>query len=372
MGLKLQELQKVVKGVAKKEKNAELLREEISRVLGPKVLTSHGLERMAESANDRIDFLNASRQPYEKIRPSLLLKFIDSDSAEVRKLVAQLIPESFLKLLMKDPAPEVRSAVARRLPPHLLKEMVRRFPHDDNIRALKEKRFVEGGVPTPKVVDEPFDMYGKEPMGKAYDDIDHPGLTDTWYDTTALKIFNMYGRSIEEQWEEDTVHRYVDSFASMHIDIDREKLLKKVYDLLDDRNNKVVKESLFKELAARLRLEDLEVMPIIPETVDPVEELLSMKSSSESYVSRFEEVFSVDYKSSKNPSHVRGICEGSESVFHPSCATSPTRVLRPVDEKALDSYVKAWNFKEKSPQYRLAWTPDQDVMNLVNFHLELK
>ncbi|MBM3194336.1 MAG: hypothetical protein FJZ60_01070 [Chlamydiae bacterium] len=372
MSLKLQELQKIVKGVVKKEKSVELLREEISRVLGPQVLTSHGLERMAESANDRIDFLNATRQSYEEVRPSLLLKFIDSDSVEVRKLVAQLIPESFLKLLMKDPSSEVRSAVARRLPLHFLKEMVRRFPHDDNIRTFEKKRLAEAGVPTPKIADEHFDMYGNEPLGNSYKDVEHPGLTDAWYDTTALKIFSMYGRNVEEQWEEDSVHRYVDSAASMYVDVDRDKLLKKVYDLLDARDDKVVKESTLKELAASLRLADSEVMPIISEAIDPVAELLSEKLSSESYISRFEEVFSVDYKNSKNPSHARGICEGPEDVFHPTQALSPSRALRFVDEKALDSYTKAWNFRERDAQYRLAWTQSQDEINLVNFHLELK
>jgi hypothetical protein len=373
MALKLQELQKIVKSVVKEEKNAEVLREEVTRVLGPTVLTTRGLERMAESANDRLDVLDAMNRAYDQIKPSVLLKFIDSNSADVRKLVARLLPENFLKPLMKDPSPEVRGTVARRLSHGLVKEMVRRFPNDDNLRSIeKTKRLMEKGLPSPKIEEEYFDMYGEEPLGNAYDDVEHPGLTDAWYDTLALKIFNMYGRNIESQWEEDTVHRYVDSISSMHVDVDREKLLKKVYELLDSRDEKVVKESTLKNLAARLRLEDEEVMPVIPETVDPVEEMLSSRLSNHEYVSRFEKTFFVEHKATKTPDYLNEICEGTGIVFHPAQAKIPSQSLRPIDERALDTYVKAWNFKESKSLYRLTWSPDQERIDLVNFHLELK
>jgi hypothetical protein len=255
----------------------------------------------------------------------------------------------------------------------MVKEMVRRFPNDDNLRSIeKTKRLMEKGLPSPKIEEEYFDMYGEEPLGNAYDDVEHPGLTDAWYDTLALKIFNMYGRNIESQWEEDTVHRYVDSISSMHVDVDREKLLKKVYELLDSRDEKVVKESTLKNLAARLRLEDEEVMPVIPETVDPVEEMLSSRLSNHEYVSRFEKTFFVEHKATKTPDYLNEICEGTGIVFHPAQAKIPSQSLRPIDERALDTYVKAWNFKESKSLYRLTWSPDQERIDLVNFHLELK
>ena len=60
MGLKLNELQKVVKNVVKNERNIDALRGEIVRTLGHTILVSRGLERMAESANERLDILEAT------------------------------------------------------------------------------------------------------------------------------------------------------------------------------------------------------------------------------------------------------------------------------------------------------------------------
>lgn len=374
MGLKLNELQKVVKNVVKKEKSIDSLREEVVRTLGPTILVSRGLERMAESANHRLDILEATDRAYQKIRPALLLKFIDSDSPEVRKMVARLLPESFLKSFMRDPDASVRAAAARRLPSNLVNEMTRRFPQDDTLRQiLKTKKLMEAGIPTPDVDDEEFDMNGYEPIGDVFGDVDYPDLTDAWYETTALKILNMYGRNIEEQWEEATVHRLVDSMASMGVDVDREKLLDAVYDLLEQRADAVLEEGSLASIASRLRLEEIEVMPVISENMDPVQQLLSTNSSSSEYIKRFEEVFSVKYTTSKNPAAIV-MSEGPDRVTHPTSAVLLGKSTRSVDERAVDAYVHAWNTKNRisgETYYRLAWSPDV-VGGLVNFHLELK
>lgn len=375
MGLKLKELQKVVKSVIKEEKNAEHLREEVLKVLGPTILTSCGLERMAESANERIDILEATGREVGQIRPSLLLKFVDSDSVEVRKLVARLIPESFLKMLSTDSDPAVRAVVATRSSSGLVHEMVRKFPYDDTLRAIgRSRRLFEAGLPTPEVQDEEFDMYGDMPLSDATDDTQHPGLTDTWYKTLALKIVNMYGRNVEEQWEEDTVHRYVDSMKSMGTDIDRNKLMDAVYDFLDQRNERVMAESSLKSIAQRLRNEDMVVMPVISEAADPAKDLISSGYTTGEYIEKFEEAFSVKYATSENPAY-RTLAEGAKDVSHPASAMMPGSMSRNVDERAVDAYVNAWNTRESirgSAPYRLNWTHDPEVVNMVNFHLELK
>jgi len=375
MGLKLKELQRVVKNVIKEEKNSQLLRAEVVKALGPTILTSQGLVRMAESANERIDILEAMNRTYGQVRPSLLLKFVDSDSTEVRKLVARLLPESFLKLMITDSNPAVRAAVARRLPISAVNEMVRRFPNDDTLRAIeRSKKLAEAGLPTPEISDEEFDMYGEMPLSDATDDTQHPGLTDTWYNTLALKIVNMYGRNIEEQWEEDTVHRYVDSMKSMGVDVDRDKLMEKVYDLLEQRDERVMAEGSLKSLAQRLRNEEMVVMPMLSESVDPVKELISSGYTTVEYIQKFEESFSVKYVTSKNPAYLT-LAEGAEKVSHPASAELPGSMSRNVDERAVDAYVTAWNTRESirgAAPYRLNWSRDPEVINMVNFHLELK
>jgi len=373
MGLRLNELQKVVKNVVKNERNIDSLRGEIVRTLGPTILVSRGLEKMAESANDRLDILEATNRSYEKIRPALLLKFIDSTSSEVRKLVARLLPESFLKPLMSDSDSAVRAATARRLSTKLVSEMVRRFPQDDTLRQImKTKRLVEAGISTPDINDEEFDMYGLEPMGGVFGDVDYPDLSDVWYDTTAIKIVNTYGRSIEEQWEEATVHQYVDSMASTGVEVDRQKLLDAVYDLLEKRADTVLEESSLASIAARCRLAATEVMPTISETIDPVKALLDNRHSFGEYIKKFEEVFSVKFTASINPAS-KIMMESPTRIKHPTSATTTTSTIRSIDEQAIDAYVKAWNVKNHvkgETYYRLTWSPADD--RLVNFHLELK
>ena len=232
---------------------------------------------------------------------------------------------------------------------------------------------LEAGLPTPEIEDEEFDMYGLEPIGDVFGDVDYPDLTDAWYDTLALKILNMYGRNIEEQWEEATVHRYVDSMASMGVEVDRQRLLDAVYDLLEQRADAVLEENSLASIAARLRLEETVVMPVISESIDPVQQLIESRPSPSDYIKKFEELFSVKYVNSKNPAAAI-MTEGTTRVVHPASAQLFNKSIRNVDEKAVDAYVNAWNSRNKMKgenYYKLAWAQG-DVDGLVNFHLELK
>lgn len=373
MGLKLNELQKVVKNVVKNERNVDTFRGEITRTLGPTILVSRGLERMAASANEHLDILEATDKSYEKIRPALLLKFIDSTSPAIRKLVARLLPETFLKRFMKDSDPLVRSAVAVRMPLRLINEMIRYFPNDDMLRQIfKDKRLSEAGLPTPKVEDEEFDIYGIKPIGNISSNFDYPDLTDSWYDTLAIKIISTYGRDIEQQWEEAIVHRYVDSMASMGVKVDLQRLLDSIYELLEKREDAALKENSLASLAARLRLEETVIMPVIP-GIDPVLQLVESKTSPGTYIKKFEELFSVKYTTSKNPA-ANIIAEATSHVQHPISAQLSSNSIRSIDERAVDTYVNVWNSKNKmngENYYNLVWTQG-NKNRTINFSLELK
>lgn len=374
MGLKLKELQKVVKKVVREEKNSKALCEEITKVLGPTIVSSHGVETMSRSANERLDILEALDRRVGSARPSILVKFVHSDSAETRKLVARLLPEHFLKMLMNDPAPSVRAAVARRLPLRLVEDMCRSFPKDDNLYSIKSsKKLLESGLPTPKVDDEEFDMYGDEPMGDMVGELDMPDLTEAWYDSQAQKLCSFYGGNIEGHWEEIAVRRFCDSMASMGVEVDEEKLMDAVYQVLADRDEAALEEGFLKRVSSSLLAESMEVMPVISEDIDIVDEMSSLAGSN--YIEKFEEVFSVEHSKSQNPSYLAGINEGVRVVTHPSAATSPHRVVTVSDERAIDSYVRAWNSREHlsgNDTYSLKWSHDPETINMVNFHLELK
>jgi len=375
MSLKLKELQKVVDKIVRNESSARALQEEILRVLGPTILTSRGLVRMAKSANARLDVLEATGRSCSQVKPSLLVKFVSAESPEVRRLVARLVPENFLKLFVRDSDPAVREATARRLPLPLIKEMTKRFPKDDTLKTIHRSRsLVEAGLPDPKIVAEPFDMYGEESMDEMIGEVEDSDFSDTWYATAARNIIKQYGSNIERQWEELAVSRYCASMKSMGVEIEQEKLLDAVYDCLDERDESILDEGLFKKLANRLRLDEVAVMPVLSESVDPVKGLISSVCTSREYIKKFEESFGVKYVSSVNPAH-RILAEGPERVSHPASVVLPVFSFRNVEERALDTYVSAWNtresFKGNTP-YRLSWSPSPEVVNMAHFHLELK
>jgi hypothetical protein len=275
---------------------------------------------------------------------------------------------------MKDSDPSVRSAVAKRLSYNLVLEMSRRFPADDNIsNILLSKRLEESGIATPKIDDEEFDIYGQGLMSDMTD-VDDVELTDAWYDSQASKIVNFYGGNIEGQWEEIAVKRHCDSMHSMGVEVDQNKLLDAVFEILNSREDELVKESSLSKTAKKLRLEESFFMPVISENEDVVKKLISSGYTTGEYIKKFEEAFSVKYAMMENPAY-RAISEGSEKVMHPVSAVMPGSSARNVDERAVDTYVTAWNTRQQikgSSPCKLAWSPDPEVINMVNFHLELK
>ena len=160
----------------------------------------------------------------------------------------------------------------------------------------------------------------------------------------------------------------------MGVEVDYEKLLDAVYDILETRTDKALEEGSFAKLAARLRSEDFEVMPIISETTDVVTSLASSNLSSSEYIKKFEETFSVRHATSNNPAY-RILKEGNEKVVHPISAKLPGKIVRSVDERAIDTYVNAWNSRQQLSNkvpYKLVWAHDAESYDIVNFNLELK
>ena len=359
MGLKLKELQKFVDNIVKEEKSVELLRNELLATLGPNVLTTVGLNQMALSANEILDIYEVNNKEIRQIKPSLLLKFSDSESAEVRRLIVRLLPESFLKQFATDASSSVRAAVARRLPWEIVAEIVRCYPHDEELLFIEEKKRLKNTLP--KIINEPFDMYGSKPVGTIFDNLEDLDLTDSWYESTASNIIKKFGKTLESNWEELAVQQIYDAANSEGIEVDKQKLLDCVYSMLDSREEKIVDESL------------INVMPILSESFDAVENLVSSKLSSKDYIERFEKIYGVKYEAVQNPGYFLYAESLSEKIMCPVTADLPKNFIRRIDEKALDLYVAAWNMREKSQdQYRkLSWSPSALEENTVNFYLEL-
>jgi hypothetical protein len=375
MHLKLEKLQKIVKNAIKDEKRGDLLKEEITRVVGPVVVTTVDLRLMAETANKHLDVLMKSGKRINPAKTSILLKFIDSSESEVRRLVARLLPESFVKRMMFDTSRSVRLAVAERLTSGLVFEMVKKWPSDDQLASTyRQKKLYEQGLPSPKLNDEEFDINGEEPLGDTAMYDDHPGMTDAWYDSLARKLVNQCGSTIESNWEEKLVDAYVNGHKSQGYEIDSQKLLDAVYDHLSSRDKKSLEENTLQKIVANLREEELmntDVMPVINESIDVVDSLVKSNVSPAEYIQKFESVFSVTKTAVPNIGRKQGINENFARVIVPSNAMLPVSSFRSVDEKAIDLYVGSWNRQRqlRNQPYRLSWSPNGK--NKISFHLGL-
>jgi hypothetical protein len=152
-------------------------------------------------------------------------------------------------------------------------------------------RFLLGEVESAKVDDEQFDMYGEEALGDAVKQRDDIELSDQWYESLARKFIQDYGTNLEGQWEELLVKRYCSSVkATSGVEVDTEKLLKCVKDLLEEREELHLKRNELKESASRRASH---MLPEYVESKDPVKELLHTNCSASQYVALAKSVFKI-------------------------------------------------------------------------------
>lgn len=381
MHLKLRELQRVVKRTIKEERSHTVLRDELCRVLGPSILGSDNFSRIAELANERLDYLEATGSPVrrEDFRISALTEALGSDSPHVRKLAARLLPAKMAAPLLDDRSSIVRCAAARRLPFELVRESVRRHPTDDQLRTIaRAKKLDEAGLPKPSEQEPHLDIYGDEPLGDAVK-TQSPlkDFPDTWYERLARKLCKEYGTNLEGQWEEILATRVAASHLSVGVTIDRNKLLKAIYDCIEEREEALLGEGSLAALRHRLLREshlDDAVMPVIEEAADPVAELLESSTSSSEYVERAEKLFSV--RKAAVPPGIKKyrIGEGYKFDTHVPVNGRVPGTHSVVTERALDRYVDSWNAVQSrsGEPYRLSWAPHPIAVDMVSFNLELK
>jgi hypothetical protein len=377
MHLKLKELANVAKKTITEEKITNALRKEVARVLGPSVLTDVRLERMAECANDRIDVLERTRRADDfDFRPSIVSKFMNNPSAEVRRFVARVLPEQYVARMWHDHDLSVRHAVARRLPLTKVQEMVSRDPGDDELRVImRNKRIQEAGITLPKVEDEPFDMYGEDRLGDAVKQGEEPEMSDQYYATLAHRLISDYSGNMEGQWEEIVAHRYCVSVKmTSGVEIDEKKLYDEIIKQLTEKDDRTLERYALKETVELLR-EGVEP-EIFVEDVDPVQELLSSQCSAAEYVAKANEVFHVREAAIPNSLRKYRVTEGCTGDFMvPVLAVVPgTRTISTLDEQALDRYVRSWNDKQAGhgEPIRIDWAPNPCNVGTISFKAELK
>ncbi len=387
MRVRLRELQKIVNQALNEERRVDSLRVEVNRVLGPSVVAEGRIEQIAEAANDRIDVLERTgRASRLDFKSSVMVRWLDHSSPEVRKFATRVVPEKFLVRMATDRNDTVRAAAAKRLPIGAVREMLKRFPKDDQVRVIyKERRLAEAGLPKPDVAPMGHDpAEDAERLGDAVKQDEGPELSDAWYDQLAIKFMQDYGGNIEDAWEELATQRYVASVkATSGVEIDETKLLKAIKDAIKDREDRVLERSALKETLVWLRdqdehetLSETIAMPLISLETDPVRELHEGNLTPSTYISQVNSLFRI--REAIVPKGIRKHRLGennAQSSTMPVIGYLPHRNgFRALDERVLDTYCKHWSDRQalQGEPLRLEWSNHPDAANKISFNAILR
>jgi len=362
MQLKLKKLQGIVKETMKREKAAHQLMREAVEFFGPSAHVSSDPRKVFAAINDQLSIMEARGEelPVGAIKVSTLMAAASTDK-EARKLAARLLPEKYAARFLSDKDSSIRCAAAKRFSFGQLKEALRRFPYDDNLQIIaNKKKLFEAGIPTPKVEDEHFDLYGDGPLGEVLDGYEPDNLADGWYKRTALNIFNDHKGRFDGNWKHLAVSRLCSSiYATSGVKVDSLKL-KEVLDevcenngfLQENFNLNVIKHRLLNESAE----EEADIMPILDESffADSVKDLLRESTSSTSYINSSNQLFKITHSVIEET-----LRDGDlQEVEVPQYGRLPEGYnWNSTAEKALDKYVNSWNNRAdaRNSNCRIAW-----------------
>jgi hypothetical protein len=387
MRLKLDELQLVVKRTIDEEKASAALKAEIHRVFGTAIITEGKLVEVVASVNDWMDVLDRTgRSGRLQFESSVSTQFLDYRDPEVRKFAARVCPEQYLPKMSNDKNPEVRAAVAARLQLPAVREMMKRFPQDDQLRTIfrAKKKLLEAGITQPKVTPLGIDpVADKDRLGDAAKQDAGPELSDNWYNQHALRFLHDYGRNIEYAWEELAVKRFCSSLkATSGVEVDEVKLLKSIKDLIKEREDDAMERDALKEtlswLASQEEQQNLTegLLPDLVEEKDAVQDLMQGGLTGERFLEAAMQVFQV--QRSMLPLGIRKyrLGEGSaRQTLVPCIGMLPHKFgFRALDERALDAFCEGWTRQQAlaGEPLRLEWSNHPLDANKIGFNVSLK
>lgn len=408
----MSQLQSVVNKTKVEEAAVEGLREETKRVLGPIIDTNVKLHKLVTSINERLDVLDRTGRKHDGFDNHVVAAFTNHKNENARKLAARLLPATQIKKFTADQSSIVRATVARRVPMNVVKEMMRSFPNDDELRLIYQRRKSEAQKT----------LLENERLGDAGKTWEGPELSDAWYETKAKTLYDDYNMS--ENWEEAVTAFCIHSKATSGVDVDYEKLLDALLDIVEEKEDELMGEARAVEqpggtwtvfddqerpqgdfdtaaeaemYANEINDDDTDLYEsvlmscsknlmrgaLLTESLDPndgfevdkVTELVSEGSRGRMYIEKANKLFNV--RESTIPRGIKKyvLGEGSRTMTFPSKAKLPhSHGIRPIDEKALDLYVEAWNAtqSQEGEPYKLYWDADPCDVNYVGFSLSLR
>jgi hypothetical protein len=295
---------------------------------------------MVESAHARLDELGSTA--VQGMKTSVLLKFVNDPSRDVRRLVARLLPSRLVERLSRDPDPSVRRTARR--------------------RCLRE------GDEGPET----------RLTGDAVKQHEGPELSDGYYRSLAERLMQDFGRRMEFGWEPSAVRRLAGSTRALSgVVIDEERLLEALDDLRTEREEETLErpDRYLREAASFLRrraVAETPVMPVIEEEdSDPVARLDERSSSLKADVERVFGIRSAPPSSAVQRGRLR---EGVDTGLRvPVMGRLPHGgAPRALDERVLDSYVRAWNGRAAAAgePVRISWSPG--AADRITFLAEVK
>lgn len=358
MRLKMGDLQSVVDKVMQEDKRLDALREEVKRVLGPRVGTDGNLIDIVEDANAAIDVMeHTGRINRVDFSPNVVKPFLKHNDERVRRFAARTAPAASLGSLYSDRSPMVRSVLASRGDLKAVKEMMKRFPKDDNIKVVYKKRVIaESGIPQPKAVKEPFDIHGDKRLGDAAKQPPVPELSEQWYKDKAFNLMQDYGANLEYTWEEQAARQFArHTKATSGVEIDEAKLLKAIKDMIEEKEDRALERDALKETLSWLDGLDTGELTeggipharTMQEVNDPVRVVLEGNLTPEQFIEQVNTLFNVQHSTLPPGIKKHRLGEGtSHEVRIPIIAMMPSETDTELCEKALDTYVKHWNKRQ--------------------------
>jgi hypothetical protein len=386
MNLRLSDLKRVTATKTRQYKDLLVLKEELKKKF-PTIAMNVDIERLADNVYDLVEINRMRNVEVPRVKLTVLVKLMNHDKAKIRKLAANLLPESFLLKMKDDHDPTVRAAVAKRLPVNVVVEMLKRYEFDDLLQHVVQER-AKADV---QFAVELEDTYGARLADEQRSDVDEEEkkqdvteLSDFWYENAARQLVLDYGdsgvnaqKTVEHNWVRTAVSMYAKSHCCRHIVVDKQKLVDAVYAELKDIEDKQIAYDPIKEsirfMKERANLHK-KIMPVLVESKDPVLRLIREDSSMVSYMKHFEEMFKVQHSTVPHSVKKYYLCEDTDfDLAVPMLAYLPEgkRVVDYVAEKAIDHYVDCWN-RVNNTAFSLDWSQHPEREDKISFQIRLK
>jgi len=377
MKLKLKQLQNIVKDAVNQEKNVEALKIEAKRVLGPILDVNVKLVDLAESINDRVDVLELTGRQRNSFKTSTIIKFMKHKHPEVRSMAARLVPESYMNSMNSDPSSKVRMIVAKRASLNVVKEMMKKFPNDDQIRMIYSQRHRELNEGSEN--DDFLHIYDEEALGdagKTYD-INDDDLSETWYENKARELYADHTRhgEIDVNWNRIVNAFCENSRATSLVEINKKKLSDAINTIIKDKDDKLIGET-FDRFDFQVLKEHSSILafPVIEELIDPVGDILN-ETHDLNKVDKIKDLFKITETKVSASIKRSLIGESYRTNMVPNRGMLPhKRGIRFIDEQALDLFVESWNSRQiaKYEPFKISWNQDPANQSVIIFTLDVR